>query len=226
MAWTPPPLPPLTAPASALATVTFPASPDTLLSSCPRPLHWLTSARDILLQDKMWCLSSLLKGHLSTETSDHKIWDSAAPVFLHSPLYHSLLSVSLVEVFYEVMSVEPPPLEQQPHRRRGHLSQLALFPMQCWEQCGHVASALNSWVLGQVTPSCMSAQAWRLRLSLSHYGAGETQGSGILHSARNLKRQAGSLKVESTQSGILLLAVAFPATRAILAVSLWRLWRP
>ena len=57
-----------------------------------------------------------------------------------------------------------------------------------------MASALNSWVLGQVTPSCMSAQAWRLRLSLSHHSAGETQGSGILHSAREPQEAARLFK--------------------------------
>lgn len=38
---------------------------------------------------------------------------------------------------------------------------------------------------------------------------------------RNLKRNAGSLKTESNQFGTLLLAVAFPTARAILAVSHW-----
>ena len=41
---------------------------------------------------------------------------------------------------------------------------------------------LNSRGLGVVTPS--SAQAWRPRPSLSHYCAGETQGSVFLHSAQ------------------------------------------
>ena len=38
---------------------------------------------------------------------------------------------------------------------------------------------------------------------------------------RNLKRNTGSLKIESNQFGILLLAVAFPTARANLAVSHW-----
>ena len=41
---------------------------------------------------------------------------------------------------------------------------------------------VNSWAVGAVTPSC--AQAWRLRPWLSHYRAGEIQGSVVLHSAQ------------------------------------------